>query len=267
MPSWWWVCLLGSLICLTGRCISFCSGGALFAFGSLGSLRSLFRLRLDSDAGRRLHRLELFLGHRRRHHRNHRVGVVEDLERPAACQVGNSQTVSDGQRRHISVYALGHLGRLAPNVNAVEWMFECSPFFDPGSLANKMDRDLNLYLFVPVDLDEIRVQQGAADRIPMEILHEGQGGVSVDLYIEEHIHARLGLKSGDELSPIQCDRKGLHPVAVDDAGDASGRTDTAGWAFTPLVPPARADPDFCHAPEVSSRHVHGEAGTRESIGR
>src|SRR5690606_7901324 len=90
---------------------------------------------------------------------------------------------------------------------------------DLDGLALEDDRDVDGDRGLDVDGQEVDVQHVAAHRMPLQLLHDGLGGVAVDLQGQQRVEAHLRGQRRPQVAPVDAERGGLGAAAVQHGGD------------------------------------------------
>ena len=115
---------------------------------------------------------------------------------------------------------VGHVARGAADFDGVDRGIDEAALFDDGlGLAGEVQRHRDGDLLVHVDLEEVDVGDGAADRVTLEVLHHGRVALAVDLEGQHGVGAGGAAEREAQLATLHRDADGGHALAVEHARD------------------------------------------------
>ena len=146
-------------------------------------------------------------------------------------QVGDADGVADAQLGDVHLDAGRDVHRQGPHREGEELLIDQAiTVVNLGGLADEDDRHLSGdHLVAPDDL-KVDVDDGALDRVPLQLTGEGQEGLVCRDQRQQLVGARLPRQRHAQVTALDRDRHRVGAVAVDHAGDLALPPQAAGGA-------------------------------------
>ncbi len=152
----------------------------------------------------------------------------------------------------VGVEPLGDVAGQAGQTNGPDVMLDDAALFHAGRFADDVDGDVDLDLDVSGDLQEVDVEDRAADRVALQLTREGEVGIALDLEVDEDVAAGVGLERAHQRHAIDRDRDRVQPPPVQDRGHLPDGPQLPGNAFSGPLTSFRLDGYF-HGRSTSGR--------------
>ena len=147
--------------------------------------------------------------------------------------IGHGDGDTDGEIRDVHGDDRGDVSGLGLDGDGLERMVDDpATTLDGLGLAEQLDRDVDGHRRIGIHPQEVDMEHVATDRVTLEVLDDGEIGLTIDIEGDEGVDAGLGGQHPTQVGPGHGHRHGVAAEAVDDSGDATVGAQTVRGAGT-----------------------------------